>query len=44
MNDSNFSELVQYLDDKFSKIDIRLEYIKENKADKSDFNNLFNRS
>ncbi len=37
----DFSELIQYLDEKFSKIDIQLEYIKENKVDKSDFNNLF---
>ena len=36
----DFSELVQYLDEKFSKIDIQLEYLKENKVDKSDFNNL----
>jgi len=37
---NDFSELIQYLDEKFSKIDIQLEYIKENKTDKSDFNNL----
>jgi len=50
----DFSELVQYLDDKFGKVDQqfskvdqrfidvdeRLERLEENKADKSDINNL----
>ena len=37
---NDFSELIQYLDERFAKIDTQLEYIKENKVDKSDFNNL----
>ncbi|MDP2639004.1 MAG: hypothetical protein Q8P06_02440 [Candidatus Azambacteria bacterium] len=58
---NDFSELIQYLDDKFTKVDdhfseidekfsvvnerfssvdSQLGYIKENKVDKSDFNNL----
>jgi len=38
----DFSELVEYLDEKFSNIDRQLENLKENKADKSDMNTLFN--
>lgn len=38
----DFLELVEYLDEKFSKIDKKLENIEENKADKSDVNTLFN--
>ncbi|MBI4919990.1 hypothetical protein HY838_01735 [Candidatus Azambacteria bacterium] len=34
--DDQFSKI----DDRFSSIDSQLEYLKENKADKSDFNNL----
>ena len=38
----DFAELVEYLDEKFSNIDRQLENLKENKADKSDMNILFN--
>jgi uncharacterized protein YlxW (UPF0749 family) len=38
----DFSELVGYLDTKFAKIDVDLEYLKENKADKKDVQNLMN--
>jgi hypothetical protein len=52
----NFSELIEYLDEKFTHIDERfaridqrfvtidekLEDLRENKADKSDVNNLLN--
>jgi len=37
---NDFSELIQYLDEKFSKVDLQLEYLKENKTDKSDFREL----
>ena len=37
---SDFSELIQYLDEKFFKIDAQLSDIKENKADKSDVGEL----
>lgn len=37
---NDFSELIQYLDDKFYKIDLQLEHLKENKTDKSDFREL----
>ena len=47
--DKNFSELIEYLDKKFSGVDERLislddksEELKENKADKSDINELIN--
>jgi len=41
----DFSELIQYLDQKFSKIDESFVFIEkelENKTDKSDVNNLIN--
>jgi uncharacterized coiled-coil DUF342 family protein len=38
----NFSELIEYLDEKFTNIDEKLEDLRENKADKSDVNNLLN--
>lgn len=38
----DFSELTQYLDEKFISIDEKLEDLRENKADKSDVNNLLN--
>ena len=52
--DKNFSELIEYLDDKFSGVDKKfsgvdgklvdldgkIEELKENKADKSDINEL----
>ncbi|HCC60329.1 MAG: hypothetical protein A2402_01520 [Candidatus Staskawiczbacteria bacterium RIFOXYC1_FULL_37_43] len=38
----DFTELVEYLDEKFSNIDRQLENLKENKTDKSDMNTLFN--
>ena len=37
---NDFSELIQYLDDKFHSINSQLEYLKENKTDKSDFREL----
>ena len=37
---NDFSELIQYLDDKFHGINSQLEYLKENKTDKSDFREL----
>ena len=37
---NDFSELIQYLDDKFHRINSQLEYLKENKTDKSDFREL----
>lgn len=37
---NDFSELIQYLDDKFYKIDLQLENLKETKTDKSDFREL----
>ena len=37
---NDFSELIQYLDDKFHRINSHLEYLKENKTDKSDFREL----
>ena len=37
---NDFSELIQYLDGKFYKIDLQLEHLKENKTDKSDFREL----
>lgn len=39
---NDFSELIQYLDDKFYKVDLQLEYLKENKTDKADFRELMN--
>ena len=36
----DFSELIQYLDEKFANIDEKLDGLQENKADKSDVNNL----
>ncbi len=36
----DFSELIQYLDDKFSNIDSQLDYLKGHKADKSDVQEL----
>ena len=38
----DFSELIQYLDEKFNRIDSKLGNLEENKADKSDVNNLLN--
>lgn len=38
----DFSELIEYLDQKFLSIDEKLEHLKETKADKSDVNNLMN--
>jgi hypothetical protein len=38
----DFSELIEYLDEKFAKIDANLEYLKENKADKKDVQGLMN--
>ena len=38
----DFSELIQYLDEKFSVIDEKLNNLQETKTDKSDFNNLLN--
>ena len=38
----DFSELIEYLDKKFANIDGQLSDLKENKADKSDMNNLTN--
>lgn len=39
-NKIDFSELVEYLDKKFTKIDLQLEDLKESKADKIDVRNL----
>ncbi len=36
----DFSELIEYLDEKFSNIDSQLSDLKENKADKSDVRDL----
>ncbi len=36
----DFSELIQYLDEKFANIDGKLDNLQENKADKSDINGL----
>ena len=38
--EKDFSELVQYLDEKFANIDGKLDNLQENKADKSDVNSL----
>jgi len=38
----DFSELIQYLDKKFTNIDGKLDNLQENKADKSDVNELMN--
>lgn len=38
----DFSELIQYLDDKFFRVETKLDRLEENKADRSDVNNLFN--
>ena len=38
--EKDFSELVQYLDEKFANIDGKLDNLQENKADKSDVNGL----
>lgn len=38
----DFSDLVEYLDGKFAKVDSDLEYLKENKADKKDVRDLMN--
>lgn len=35
-------ELIEYLSQRFDKIDSAVDYLKENKADKSDVNNLMN--
>lgn len=35
-------ELIEYLDEKFSKIETTLDFLVENKADKSDVNTLTN--
>jgi len=40
--EKDFSELVEYLDKKFANIDRQLLSLKENKADKSDTNDLMN--
>ena len=40
--EKDFSELVEYLDKKFSAIDKKLDNLQETKTDKSDFNNLVN--
>lgn len=36
------SELIQYLDERFSVIDKKLDNLQETKTDKADFNNLMN--
>lgn len=38
--EKDFSELVEYLDEKFANIDGKLDNLQENKADKSDVNDL----
>lgn len=38
--DKDFGELIEYLDGKFINIDEKLDNLQENKADKSDINNL----
>ena len=38
----DFSELIQYLDGKFTNIDRKLDSLQENKADKSDVRVLTN--
>jgi uncharacterized coiled-coil DUF342 family protein len=40
--EKDFSELIEYLDKRFSNIDKQLLDLKENKADKEDVNNLMN--
>ena len=35
-------ELIEYLSQRFDKVDSAIDYLKENKADKSDVNNLMN--
>lgn len=39
---NDHKELIEYLDEKFAKIEITLDSLVENKADKSDVNNLTN--
>ncbi len=36
------SELIEYLSQRFDKVDSAIDYLKESKADKSDVNNLMN--
>ena len=38
--DQDLSELIQHIDDRFNKIEIKLEQIIENKADKADVRSL----
>lgn len=38
----DFSELIKYLDEKFSNIDAKLDSLQTNKADKADVNELMN--
>jgi len=38
----NYSELIEYLDERFGKIDKNLENLKETKADKKDVQSLMN--
>lgn len=38
----DFSELIEYLDKKFSNIDSKLDNLQKNKADKGDVNELMN--
>ncbi|MFH1780774.1 MAG: hypothetical protein ABH841_02120 [Candidatus Nealsonbacteria bacterium] len=40
--DKDFSEIIEYLDKKFSSIDEKLDNLQENKADKSDVRDLIN--
>ena len=40
--EKDFSELIQYLDEKFNIVDKKLDSLQETKTDKSDFNNLVN--
>ncbi|MBL7156449.1 MAG: hypothetical protein ISS87_02570 [Candidatus Pacebacteria bacterium] len=38
----DFSELIKYLDEKFIKIDRKLDNLQESKVDKVDFNDMMN--
>ena len=38
--DNDYSELIEYLDEKFTGVDKKLDYLMENKADKSDVDTL----
>lgn len=40
--DKDHSELIEYLDERFAKIDTNLEILKETKADKKDVQDLVN--